>query len=76
MAHEQSETVQDKLGRWINVFGSKTPSAGKPLPKKYEFERESYETVEAAVAAAKRRSEAEGKTHKKRGRTMLSPAED
>ena len=35
MAHEQSETVQDKRGRWINVFGRKTPQAGKPLPKKY-----------------------------------------
>lgn len=30
--HEQSETIQDQLGRWMNVFGRNTANAGSPLP--------------------------------------------
>jgi hypothetical protein len=59
--HEQSETIQDKLGRFLNVYGRNTMKAGKPLPKKYDFEQESYPTLEEAVGAAQRRSEEEGK---------------
>ena len=57
--HEQSETIQDKLGRWINVFGKDTPQAGQPLPMMYDWERAFYPTVEEAVAAASRRSKLE-----------------
>lgn len=57
--HEQSETIQNKLGRWFNVFGKNTPQAGQPLPRKYKWEKPDYETVEEAVAAAKKRSELE-----------------
>ena len=56
MAHEQSETVQVG-GKWVNVYGRKTKKAGQPLPKVFEWERDSYDTVEQAVEAAKRRSE-------------------
>jgi hypothetical protein len=66
--HEQSETIQDKLGRWINVFGRGTPQAGTPLPKKYDWERPYYKTVEEAVEAAKKRSAAE-----QTDPTMLEP---
>lgn len=58
--HEQSETILDKLGRWINVYGRNTPQAGQPLPPQHDFERESYGTVEEAVDAAKRRSSQHG----------------
>jgi hypothetical protein len=54
--HEQSETVQDDSGRWINVYGKKTPQAGQPLP----YKGNSYRTVDEAVAAAKKRSADEG----------------
>lgn len=63
--HEQSETVE-KDGKWVNVYGSKTPNAGKPLPKRYDFEQDDYRTVEEAVSAARRRSEREGKAGMKR----------
>lgn len=59
--HEQSETIQDKAGRWLNVFGKNTMSGGKPIKKKYDFEKDTYDTVDEAVAAAKKRSEEEGK---------------
>ena len=59
--HEESETIQRPDGSWINIYGRKTPQAGQPLPKKYEFERDSYSSVEEAVDAAKRRSEEEGR---------------
>jgi hypothetical protein len=56
--HEQSETVQRKDGKWINVYGEKTPSAGQQLPDSGE-----YDTVDEAVSAAKKRSEDYGHTH-------------
>jgi len=72
--HEQSETIQDKLGRWVNVFGRGTKRAGERLPKTYDFERDTYDTVEEAVSAAKRRSEEEGKPARRR-RTILGGEE-
>ena len=61
MPHEESETEQDAQGRWINVYGRGKPQAGQPLPLRYDFEQESYDSVEEAVAAAKRRSDLEGR---------------
>ncbi|MDP2622001.1 MAG: hypothetical protein Q8P46_17815 [Hyphomicrobiales bacterium] len=52
MSHERSETVQRPDGRWINVYGRDTPKAGQQLPGTPDFQ-----TVDAAVAAAKQRSE-------------------
>lgn len=52
MAHEQSETIQRPDGRWINVYGAKTPRAGQQLPDTPDFA-----TSEEAVGAAKLRSE-------------------
>ena len=52
MSHEQSETIQNPSGKWINVYGRKTKNAGKQLPDSSE-----YNTVEEAVSAAKKRSE-------------------
>jgi hypothetical protein len=49
--HEQSETVQREDGAWINVYGYKTPQAGKQLPDSGEFF-----TSKDAVKAAKSRS--------------------
>jgi hypothetical protein len=54
--HEQSETVQDRQGRWINVYGKATPQAGRQLPG-----TPAYNTVDEAVTAAKERSAAEGR---------------
>lgn len=51
--HEQSETIQDKLGRWVNVFGRGTGNAGSRLPGMPD-----YATVGAADAAAAARSKA------------------
>mgnify|MGYP001565877490 CR=1 FL=1 len=48
--HEQSETIQ-RDGKWINVYGRKTPKAGQQLPG-----TPTYGTVEEAVEAAKERS--------------------
>jgi hypothetical protein len=61
MAHEQSETIQRPDGRWVNVYGAKTATPGKPLPPIYDFEQASYDTVAEAVAAAKKRSAEESK---------------
>lgn len=57
--HEQSETIQDASGRWINVYGRGTPKAGQPLPSVHDFEQDAYDTVDEAVAAAKKRSQME-----------------
>ena len=54
--HEQSETVQRPDGKWINIYGRKTPQAGQPLPLKFPYEREAYDTMEEADRAATRRS--------------------
>lgn len=51
MSHENSETVQIG-GRWYNVRGG----SREPLKPVYPFEKESYNTVTEAVAAARRRS--------------------
>ena len=51
MSHEQSETIQTKSGKWINVYGRKTKKAGQILPGERE-----YDTLEEAVEAAKKRS--------------------
>ncbi len=59
--HEQSETTQTPDGRWVNVYGRKTPTAGQPLPLRYPYESESYPTVGTASAAAARRSRDEGR---------------
>ena len=67
MPHEESESEQDAQGRWINVYGRGTPKAGQPLPRRYDFERDSYDTVEEAVAAAARRSDEEGRRRPTRG---------
>ena len=59
--HEQSETVQNDAGKWINVYGANTAKAGKPLPKHFGFEKDEYDTVTEAEDAARRRSQAFGK---------------
>lgn len=51
MAHEQSETIQNSDGRWINIYGRGTPRAGQRLPGDRE-----YSTMEEAVDAARERS--------------------
>jgi hypothetical protein len=51
--HEQSETIQRKDGKWVNVYGRRTPKAGQQLPG-----TGAYATVEEAVKAAKARSAA------------------
>ena len=51
MTHEVSETVQNKKGKWINVYGKGLPKAGKQLP-----DTSSFPTMEEAVKAAKKRS--------------------
>jgi hypothetical protein len=58
VSHEQSETIQDDSGQWINVYGKETPQAGQRLPG-----TSGYPTVEAAVAAARARSDAHGRGH-------------
>lgn len=55
MSHEQSETIQLPSGKWVNVYGRRLPKAGQQLPGTPE-----YDTVEAAVSAAKNRSAAHG----------------
>lgn len=57
--HEQSETVQTREGQWVNVYGKGTARGlpGKPLEPKYFYESATYPTMEAAVAAAERRSQ-------------------
>ena len=61
MSHEQSETIQNKRGKWINIYGKKTPQAGQQLPGTPE-----YNTVEEAVSEAKKRSERSGELLKKK----------
>ena len=51
--HEQSETVQRKDGKWINVYGKGTPKRGQQLPG-----TPAYDTVKEAEAAARARSAA------------------
>lgn len=48
--HEQSETVQDENGNWVNVFGRGTGNAGSPLPGMPRYSTSS----EAGLSAAKR----------------------
>lgn len=55
--HEQSETIQNDAGQWINVYGQATKRAGQPLRSKFPFERDVYGSVEEAVEAARKRSQ-------------------
>lgn len=59
--HEQSETIQNADGRWVNVYGKATPQAGQPLPQRYDFEAPDYGTVRSAEHAARKRSQMEGR---------------
>lgn len=52
-SHEQSETVQRPDGKWVNVYGRRTPQAGQQLPG-----TGAYATMQEAVRAAKERSRA------------------
>jgi hypothetical protein len=58
--HEQSETVQNDKGEWINVYGGTTPQAGKNIQLP---DTPTYPTVDDAVNAAKKRSLDYGKEH-------------
>lgn len=60
MSHENSRTVEID-GKFYNVHGT----TGEPLAPQYDFEKEAYDTLDEAVAAAKRRSEEYGKRKKK-----------
>ena len=51
-SHEQSETIQDETGKWINIYGRNTPQAGQRLPG-----TEAYDSRQEAEAAARKRSE-------------------
>ena len=51
VSHEQSETIQRKDGKWINIYGRKTKRAGHKLPASGV-----YDTVKDAEAAAVHRS--------------------
>jgi hypothetical protein len=56
--HEQSETIQDNNGRWINVYGSGLLNSGQVLPIRYpHFERDWYDTQQEAEQAAMMRSQ-------------------
>lgn len=55
MTHEQSETIQQDDGRWINVYGKGTKFAGQQLPNTI-----SYNTQEEAVKSAEKRSKNSG----------------
>ena len=57
--HEQSETVKTDAG-WQNVYGRRTPHAGRPLPIKHEYEQDAYADVTNALLAAIMRSLFEG----------------
>src|SRR5437879_2056384 len=50
MSHEQSETIE-RDGKFYNVYGKNTPKAGQDLPGE-----PAYDTLDAAVGAAKKRS--------------------
>jgi len=56
--HEKSGTVQWG-NRWWNISGI----TGKILKPKFDFEKESYQTVEEAVSAAKKRSKMFDQVH-------------
>lgn len=51
MSHEISQTIE-RGGRFYNVHGT----TGDVLPPRYDFERESYETLDEALLAARERS--------------------
>ena len=56
--HEKSDTIQDKDGNWINVYGSGFLNSGQVLPIKYpHFERDWYDTRQEAEQAAMMRSQ-------------------
>jgi hypothetical protein len=61
--HERSQTIQREDGKYVNVYGPGAlgGAVGTPLPKRYKFEKDAYDTVHQAVHAARKRSEAEGK---------------
>lgn len=59
--HEQSETVEQD-GKWVNVYGRNTPQAGQPLPRRYPFEQDSYDRLNRAIHAARKRSQMEGRS--------------
>ena len=59
MAHEQSETIQNARGKWINVYGKKVKKDLQILPRSGE-----YDTLEEAVDAAKKRSKSFDLRHK------------
>lgn len=62
MSHEQSETVgPDPRGLFRNVFGRRTPQAGRTLPVRYPFEQPFYLTLLEALMAAQARSAAPGR---------------
>ena len=65
--HEQSETVE-RDGKFFNVYGVNTPSAGKVLPGE-----PAYNTLKEAVTAAKNRSEQYGHTHNPKDNKMAEP---
>jgi hypothetical protein len=50
--HEESETTQDRRGKWRNTYGRDTSIPGRPLPGD-----RGYDTVEDATVAAGKRSE-------------------
>ena len=67
--HEQSETIRRADGRWVNVYGRRTPKAGRQLPGTAD-----YPTMEDAVKAARERSESYQENEdkpRKRHRTIL-----
>jgi hypothetical protein len=65
MSHENSITIEDEDGKWINVSGH----TGEILKPIHKFEKERYDTMDEAVAAAEKRSYLFGGG-------MLSPKED
>jgi len=58
--HEQSETIQNEKGEWVNVYGANLPKAGQQLPG-----TPTYNTMEEAVKAAIQRSKEHGKRRPK-----------
>ena len=59
MGHERSVT-QGKKGKYVNVYGEgihEPEKTGLPLPLRYDFEKESYETLPEAELAASKRSD-------------------
>ena len=59
--HEESETIQREDGKWVNVYGRNIKgTAGQPLPPTYPDEKDAYDSLQEAEAAARRRSQEEG----------------